>query len=253
MIRTLIVSLLLIAALVAGMAFVPLEAVLNAAGLRNQEIGWTSARGSVFSGRIEGLSVKGTEYGTADLRLVPAALTQRQMTYEVDWTGPKGIGSSRVTVRGADQIELTDYEIDLDLAAFARSARWVEKSGGRMKLQGTQLSFTNGRCAQATGRASSDVLERNRDALGAGWSPLEGELRCEDGALVVPLLSENTSGTRFGAVLKAAPGVRTRFEARISGKISRPMAFALPLAGFARDGEEFVYVPGTKKTVAAAP
>jgi len=100
-----------------------------------------------------------------------------------------------------------------------------------------------------SGRASSDVLERNRDALGPGWSALEGELRCED----VPLLSETASGTRFGAVLKAQPGVRTKFEARLSGKISRPMAFALPLAGFARDGEEFVYVPGTKKAVAAAP
>lgn len=253
MIRALILSLLLLAALIAGAAFVPLEAVLNAAGLRNQEVGWTSARGSVFSGRIEGLSVKGTEYGTADLSLVPAAILQRKISYEVDWTGPKGIGSSRVSLRRIDEIELTDFKIDLDLAAFARSARWVEKSGGRVRLEGAQLSFTKGRCAQASGRASSDVLERNRDVLGAGWSALEGELRCEDGALVVPLMSENASGTRFGAVLKAQPGVRTKFEARLSGKISRPMAFALPLAGFARDGEEFVYVPGTKKAVAAAP
>jgi hypothetical protein len=253
MVRTLIASLLLLAALVAGAAFVPLEAVLNAAGMRRQEVSWTSARGSVFSGRIEGLSVKGTQYGTADLRLVPSALAQLTISYEVDWTGPRGIGSSRVTLRGADQVELTDYEIDLDLAAFARSARWAEKSGGRVKLEGALLSFTNGQCAEASGRASSDVLERNRDALGPGWSALEGELRCEDGALVVPLVSENTSGTRFGAVLKAAPGIRTKFEARISGRISRPMAFALPLAGFTRDGEEFVYVPGASKAVAAAP
>ena len=253
MIRTLIVVLVLIAALFIGTAFVPLEAVLNATGARDQGVNWTSAKGSVYSGRVEGLTVKGTEYGTADLRLVPAAIAQRKVTYDVDWTGPNGIGTSKVTMAGANQVELTDYVIDLDLAAFAKSARWIEKSGGRLKLEGALLRFTDGKCADVSGKASSDVLERNRDALGAGWSALEGELSCEDGALVVPLLSENTSGTRFGAVMRAAPGVRTKFEARISGKISRPMAFALPLAGFSRDGEEFVYVPKAKKAVAAAP
>lgn len=253
MIRTLIVILILIAALFIGTAFVSLETVLNATGARDQGVNWTSAKGSVYSGRVEGLTVRGTQYGTADLRLVPAAIAQRKITYEVDWTGPNGIGTSKVTMAGANQIELTDYVIDLDLAAFARSARWIEKSGGRVKLEGTLLRFTDGKCAEVSGKASSDVLERNREALGAGWSALEGELSCEDGALVVPLLSENTSGTRFGAVMKAAPGVRTKFEARISGKISRPMAFALPLAGFARDGEEFVYVPKARNAVAAAP
>jgi len=253
MIRTLIAILVLIAALFIGAAFVPLETVLNAAGARNQSVSWTTAKGSVFSGRLEGLAVKGTEYGTADLKLVPAALSQRKITYEVDWTGPNGIGTSKVTLAGATQIELTDYVIDLDLASFARSARWIEAAGGRVKLEGNLLRFVDGKCADVSGKASSDVLERNRDALGAGWSALEGDLRCEEGALVVPLLSENTSGTRFGAVLKAAPGARTTFEARISGKISRPMAFALPLAGFARDGEEFVYVPKARKAVAAAP
>lgn len=253
MIRTLIVILLLIAALVVGAAFVPLEALLNSTGARDQGVNWTSAKGSVFSGRVEGLTVKGTQYGTADLRLVPAALPQRKITYDVDWTGPNGIGTSKVTMAASNQIELTDYAIDLDLATFANSARWIERSGGRVKLEGSLMRFTDGKCAEVDGKASSDVLERNREALGAGWSPLEGALSCEDGALVVPLMSENTSGTRFGAVLKAAPGARTKFEARLSGKISRPMAFALPLAGFARDGEEFVFVPSAKKAVAAAP
>ena len=84
---------------------------------RDQGVNWTSAKGSVYSGRVEGLTVKGTEYGTADLRLVPAAFAQRKVTYEVDWTGPNGIGTSKVTMAGANQIELTDFRQHRWLAA----------------------------------------------------------------------------------------------------------------------------------------
>jgi hypothetical protein len=70
---------------------------------------------------------------------------------------------------------------------------------------------------------------------------MQGELRCEGTALVIPLESENSSGTRFRAELRLAAQQPGRFDARVSGLIPRDLAFALPIAGFAPDGRDWVY------------
>jgi Type II secretion system (T2SS), protein N len=253
MFRILLAVAALLVALVAATAFIPLGTALKMSGAEAQGLSWTTAKGSVLSGRLEGLAFKTREYGAADVKLVPAALADRSLAYAVDWQGPSGTGTGKVSLMADKSIALENYVIDLDMVPFAKSAKWIERSGGRLELIGSRIRFLDGACVEALGTATSDVLDRNRDALGTGWSSLTGELSCENGMLLMPLTSENASGTIFSAAVLAAPGAKTEFEARISGNISRPMRFALPLAGFDRDGEDFVYVPKASKVVATAP
>lgn len=253
MIRLMIVVLLLLIGAIAGLAFMPLATALKFSGAGASGVEWQSATGSVLSGRLEGLTFKGTTYGNADLALDGNALLGGKLQYDVGWTGVHGLGSGKVSVEPGPTLTLADYMITLDLLEYEKAARWIRQSGGKVKLEGPAIKFRGNECLEAVGVATSDVLDLNREVLGSGWSDLRGDLACEDGKLVIPLQSENAAGTRFEALLRAAPGTEGQFEVRISGRISRALGFALPLAGFVRSGEAFVYTPPSRAKVAATP
>lgn len=250
MIRVLVGILVLLGAVLGAGLFIPVGTVLDFAGAGKQGIEWSAAKGSVLSGRLEGIKVKGKDYGSADYTLIPGALTRGKLKFDIGWSGASGTGTSEVTFDRSKSVLLEDFAFDIDLASLPQMARFDTLHSGRVKLQGPSMLFTDNRCEAVTGTARSDLLELNTQAFGDDWSAFEGNLACEDGALLVPLAAENSLGTRFTAMLRAVPGAPSKFEARISGKVPKPLAFALPLAGFARDGEEFVYVPKKKKSQA---
>lgn len=250
MFRFLFVLILLLIAAVVGLAFIPLATALTYSGAASNGVSWTEARGTIYSGGLDNLTVNGTNYGNADLTLDAGALMGGTLQYLVDWTGTHGQGTGRVSVAEGNLVTLKDYSIKLDLEDYERAAKWIREAGGQIKIEGPLIQFRGGECVEAQGVATSDVLDRNREVLGSGWSDLRGDIACEDGQLLVPIQSENAAGTRFAAYLRVAPGSAAKFEARISGRISRALGFALPLAGFVRDGEEFAFVPKVKPKAA---
>lgn len=253
MIRFLFVLILLVIAAVVGLAFVPLTTALKLSGAADNGVSWTEARGTIFSGGLDNLTVNGTNYGNADLTLDPSTLPQGTLQYAVDWTGTHGQGTAKVSVDQGRMVTLKDYVINLDLEDYERAAKWIRQAGGKIKLEGPMIQFRGSECVLAEGVATSDVLDRNREILGSGWSDLRGDISCEEGKLLVPLESENAAGTRFSSYLRVAPGAPAKYEARISGRISRALGFALPIAGFSRDGDAFVYIPKATPKPAAEP
>ncbi len=253
MIRFLFLLILLVIAGVVGLAFVPLATALKLSGAADNGVAWTEARGTIYSGGLDNLTVNGTNYGNADLTLDPSALLDVTLQYGVAWTGTHGQGNAKVSVDSGQTVTLKDYVINLDLEDYERAAKWIRQAGGKIKLEGPVIQFKGSECVLAEGVASSDVLDRNREILGSGWSDLRGDISCEEGKLLVPLESENAAGTRFSSYLRVAPGSSGKVEARISGRISRALGFALPMAGFARDGEDFVYIPKAAPRPAADP
>ena len=241
MTRLFLVLLLVAGFFVGVFVFAPLGRVLQITGAAKHGFSWTSADGSVMDGRLQGMTFQGKSYGDAGLKLAPGALLAGRVQYAVDWAGDHGRGIGNISFGSAKDIQIADFDIDLDLLRLEQAARWIQQSGGRVQLTGGTVSFKGGQCAEATGTATSDVLERNREILGAGWTDMQGDLRCDEGDLVIPLQSENGSGTRFLAQLRVAPGKPGRFEARVSGMIPRQLQFALPIAGFKPDGSDFVY------------
>jgi len=242
----LLLLLLLLAGFVAGMAlFAPLGTFLRMSGAGAHSIGWENAEGTVLNGRIQGLKVEGLPYGDAALKLKASALLSGRLRYAVDWTSAHGSGTGEVSAGSNGKMAIENFNIDLDLLQLEQAALWIRQSGGRVQLQGETIRFNADQCVQAEGKAQSDVLERNREILGSGWSDMRGDLRCENGDLVIPLASENGTGTRFLAQLRIAPGKPGRFEAQVSGIISRELEFALPVAGFTRDGRSYVYSHST--------
>lgn len=241
MTRLLLLPLLALGIAIGVLVFAPLSVVLDISGIRRSGLDWTSASGTVLDGRLEGIKANGSTYGDASARLLPEYLLTGTMKFAVDWIGPSGRGTGQMTFRSHKNIALYNYDLDLDLMEIEQAAKWIQQSGGRIAMQGNIIRFKDNACHEASGIAHSDVLERNRAILGDGWSDMQGELRCEDGDLVIPLESTNATGTRFGAFLRLRPGLPGRFEARVSGLVTRDLDYVLPLAGFRRDGNEYVY------------
>jgi general secretion pathway protein N len=233
--------LLAVGVVIGAAVFAPLSVVLDAAGARRGGLEWTSARGTLLDGRLEGITHDGKTIGDAGVRLLPAALLRGTLRFAVDWSGPSGRGAGQLSLVSSRHMTLRDYDLDLDLLELEQAARWIQQSGGRVRLEGDLIRFRDNACVEAIGVARSDVLERNRAILGDGWSPMQGDLRCEAGDLVIPFESANATGTKFGALLRVRPGLPGRFEARVSGRVTRDLDYMLPLAGFRRDGNEYTY------------
>lgn len=242
---------LLAAGFLGGLVFfAPLSAALSASGVGARGLGWSGADGTILSGKLRGLTLNGQAYGDAKLDFAPGGLLSGTLQYTVDWEGPQGNGRGKVALGPGSRITLRDYTLSLDLARLDQAALWIRQSGGRADLTGAVLRFGPAGCLRAEGVARSDVLERNVDILGPGWSPMQGALRCDGDALVIPMTSENQTGTRFQSVLRLAPNQPGQFEARVSGIVPRELAFALPIAGFAPQGQDYVYLFQTYDTSA---
>jgi len=249
--KRLVLLALLASSFLAGLvAFAPLGVVLKASGAEARGLGWTQAEGTLLSGKVTGLVHEDVTYGDAELNFAPGGLLTANLQYTVNWTGPQGAGRGKVSAGPGGQVTLHDYSVGLDLSQLEQAALWIRQSGGRLDLSGTLLRIGPEGCIRAEGTARTDVLERNQDILGPGWAPMQGALRCEAGALVIPMASENQSGTRFLANLSLAPQRPGQFEARVSGLIPRELAFALPIAGFTPQGQDFVYLYSTPDTSA---
>lgn len=243
--RMALLALLMLGFVAGFVAFAPLSAALKASGAAQRGLSWTQAEGTVLSGRVLGLALRGVSYGDADVAFSPGGLLTGNLQYTVNWTGPQGAGRAKVSAGGGGRVALRDFAVSLDLAQLEQAALWIRQSGGRLDLSGPSLRFGPEGCISADGSARSDVLERNQYILGSGWTPMQGALRCEGGTLVFPMASENQTGTRFEATLRLAPHQPGQFEARVSGLVPRELAFALPIAGFTPQGQDFVYLFST--------
>ena len=238
--------IVLLALLLAGFAgglvvFAPIGTALRIGGAEKHGLSWTQAEGTVLNGKLSGITVGGRNVGNAMLQLMPFALLTGQVQYAVEWSGDQGRGSGNASIAAGSRTAFHRFDLDLDLLSLDQAALWIRQSGGRVLLQGDVVRFGPSGCVEAIGTATSNVLEHNVEILGTGWSPMRGELSCENGDLVIPLESANTSGTRFLAQLRVSPGRPGRFDARISGMLARELEFALPIAGFTREGADYVY------------
>lgn len=243
--RSLLLLLLLVSFLIGTLAYLPLGTALGLSGAGAHALRWSLASGTILDGYVQGVEINGQAYGDASLKLKPSALLAGALRYRVDWESDHGRGSGDLSTGLAGSYELQDFRVELDLAQLNQAALWIQQSGGHVQLSGTRVRFKHSECVEAQGTARSNVLERNREILGPGWSDMHGTLRCENGDLIVPLASENPAGTRFLAQLRVAPGRPGRFDARVSGIIPRELSFALPIAGFVPDGTSYVYTHET--------
>lgn len=217
-------------------ATVPLPVALAWSGARDS-MGYASARGTVWGGRIEGVGMAGLDLGTVRLALRPLALLTGQ--WRLDWfaEGRAGIGRGRAE-RGVigDHMRVSRTRFQLDLAQAPTplpfpvlGQAWIEAE--RLQWQGRQ-------CLKAEGQAGTDLLMRNSETLNWTGPRLRGPLACRNGRLVADLTGRTPSGGKAGLTLVLRPSGGGEGTLWIDSDDAR-LATALPALGFGHENDRY--------------
>lgn len=181
------VRLLVVLFLVALAGFVivrmPLVFGLQMSGASQAGLSWQAASGTVWSGRLSGVSYAGRQpLGDVALRAKPPALLTGGVGYGFDWEGSAGQGTGDVIV-GRRGVRVSGLDLDVRLAGLVGLDADLRNTEGRVYVRGADVVFRDGACSRATGDISSDVLERFALRYNVPATELTGGLTCEADAL----------------------------------------------------------------------
>lgn len=238
--RVILIILFLAAAIIAGLSQLPLSYVLSQSGASNSGLSWARAEGTVWEGRVTGLAYGAQPIGTAHLRLQPGSLLAGRVAYDVQWAGPPGRGSGLLSLGGDQDYAVDDLRLEASISALNGAADWVRANGGELRVRADRIRFSDGRCAEAQGTVSTDVLTRAAMAWGQTWPDVSGELSCDAGMLIVPLEGERNGAERVEAVARIGLVEASSVEASVVNADPQ-LENALALMGFVYENDAYVF------------
>jgi hypothetical protein len=189
----------------------------------------TGADGTIWRGRLTGVSYNGVFIGDIGYRLSPLALFLGRIGVDAQSAGGALSGRARVTLTpgGAD---FRDVDAEFNLGAIRQYTFFGARYQGLARLKAGRLKLANGGCKVDAATFSTTAFE----AISRRWSdrpfPLDGAIACLDGALVASLEGESADG-------KAVIGLTIRpdftYGVRIAAQPRRDdVSKALQLFGF---------------------
>lgn len=177
--------------LAAAVALLPLRFVLHHAPVRHPELDTGFASGTVWSGRLEGVTLRGLQLGDFDVAVSPADLVLGRLAVRFSSEGIVREGRWKSSP-GGGAFEGLKGLVPLDrlsagappgaFVSFLDGAGWVDGSG----------------CREASGRVLVDGLSE------AGFTGMEGTVGCETGRIILALTPSN--GPPFDLVLDPRGG-----------------------------------------------
>ena len=159
---------LVLAFLVGAVALLPLRAVL---GLGDTGLTARDVSGSLWSGHLADAVWRGVPIGDLDIRLAPLPLLGGQPTLRFAGASLSGTATA---------IGVTDLTGSIDASGHTPLPL------GRIGLQNVSIAFEKRRCTAARGTVTVAVTGSLATALGGS---LQGLVRCDAGALLLPLAS----------------------------------------------------------------
>lgn len=209
--------------------FLPLRTALGLMGADG--MGLTAARvtGTIWSGRLEEAGFGGARLGDVAVGLDPFLLLLGRPQLKMEVQGGAVTGRAML-VGGAGGSGLAGAAGTAPLS-LAPAGLPIQ---GAVSVRDLTAVFKAGRCVRASGRVSTDLLQRNAALVGDDGVLLSGEAGCQGGALVVPLQGSSRTAAIVLTLRVEADG-RYGLDTRIT--TSDPaLSSRLALAGFVIDG-----------------
>lgn len=224
----------------ATLGTLPLGFVLDKAGLRQAGLQWESARGSIFSGDVSGLSFAYQPIGTLSLKARPDALLTGKLAYTFHLQGAVGNGKGVVKL-GRNQIQLDGFSGKFSASELVYLAPDIRQTKAHMDLQDVTVHFRNNVCHEASGRLVSDVLAKLAQLkAGLGASELSGTLKCDGPVLLALMAGRLQEGDRVTAAARL--GLREASSVEVHVQTSDPVLSGGLLAyDFSPEGQDYVY------------
>lgn len=210
--------------LVAALALLlPLRLLLPTADLRRLDIGAADVRGPVWDARFDDLHWRGQRLGDARVRLQawPLLAGRRQLVVATDGLSGTLLHGNRNGVAGMQAMLVLDALQD-----------WPGVQA-RLRLDGTTIVFSEGRCLQAEGAIEAELELPPTLAQGPALV-LGGRPTCEDRTVLLQLLPLGDGASPLAGLkvdLRLDADGRYQVHARIAGA-NPAMAAALQASGF---------------------
>ncbi len=219
---------------IACIAFFPLSLAMQLAGLSRFGISAEGARGSIWSGRLEGAQLGDIPLGDLDVRLSAPALLTGKLRLAIRGEGAQPLAGSLFT-------GLSGFGAD-GLSGTAPMIGIPPLPGGTVSLDGVRFAFSGKSCIRAEGQV--------RIALEGGALPFAksmiGTLRCEradsDGdaigvamtgasAMEKLTLRVRPDGVYATSLIIPAPDPETAAQLRLLGFRETQAGFVVTISG----------------------
>ncbi len=237
-----LIALFILVFLCALVARFPLAYALERAGLERAGVSHERVSGTVWSGRVAGLTVMGQPLGRVTLDLQPGALLSGELAYRLAFEGETGEGRGRIALGPDGTVHVRDLVADIDVQSLRRLQPQLRQVPSQLQVTLPHLVLgPDRRCRTAAGQVRTDVLEAIGARLDWRGPVLDGRLGCEDGALALMLAGGDPGGERIDVDGEVALDTQTyRVEARISTGVAR-VAETVRALGFAGADGTYVY------------
>lgn len=233
-----LIFVFVLTALLSALLMLPLGFVLDRSGLAARNFAWASAQGTIWNGRIVGLTHNEQPYGDIQTSLRLGDIVLGRLVYDVRIQGALVRGNG-VVRPGLNSIEATQVRLEVDLSAIRTLEPRLREAGGYLRLRSDRLILGRKGCVDVTGMVETDMISRIAAGYGQSWPEATGDLTCDAGTLVLPLSTGGPSGEVFSAQGRFGNGDAT-LEARVRGA-DAPLGYALGTFGFLLQDGSYVY------------
>ena len=182
-----------ISLLVALIAYMPLNFVVDAAGLKSNEIYYNRASGTIWKGGFSDVHIKGEALGQVNLELLPVSLLKLRPKANFEFSGAVGNGQGRISV-GVDRVvSVSELIAKIRLNAFKHLDIQLRRSPSSLNLSIPLVRFDSyAQCKEANGGLKTDMLT----AVGRAWAwegpEITGVIACLGNDFQIKL--SNTAG-----------------------------------------------------------
>lgn len=219
-------------------AFVPAELAAYVIKRKAPLASIASAEGTIWRGRLLGVSYNGVALGDIDYRLHALSLVLARASIDLKSAGGalEGNGNLRIEPRA---VEFRDFSATFNLGAIRNYTFFGARYQGLAKVTAQRLRLTREGCEAEAAAISTSAFDALSRQLSGGAFPMAGAIDCRDGALTASLKGEGADGA---AELNVAIRTDFSYALTVAARPKRPdVSRALEFFGFENGGDSLSY------------
>jgi hypothetical protein len=194
---------------------------------------YDSASGTLWKGRLNAVAWRGVRLGDIAFAFDPGAVLFGRVQTRMSIAGGPVIGKGRVSAGALGGYALRDVDAEIALDKLAGLRFLGAQASGVATVKVAALTGNSRGCRHAEGEVSTDAVASLATRFGRKGFALKGPIRCENGALVLPL-SGGADGISVKAVLRFEGAGRVASKAEVATEDDQ-VALALQTLGFRND------------------
>jgi general secretion pathway protein N len=218
----------------------PLDTALRFAPLERYQVSFERADGSLWAGRVYGLTYRGEPLGNVEVRARASSLFTGVLASDIRFANQGLAGRGRVGIGLLSGI-LHGEEIQIrgPVDRLSGLAPLLRQSTGQVEMVISQITLSPLRgCRQLQGVLETDVLTKLRELDWRG-PPVRGNWSCEDGTSTLSFSGEADIDAIEGQ-LRLRPDRSYRLDVTMQ-TANEDVRQALPLLGFTAADDGWLY------------